>query len=172
MWFQCVGPLMPPCNTYRLGFLLPWTRGISSPPPLLTSNVKQLLSALLRPRSHHSLDVGLLLSAAAPDLGLWGSSSLRCLCAAAAAGACGLSDSGGVGDALSPAQEGGPGEVGGAPSHLVLRGVWRRACQEPRPGRRGEGGAGWWPGLRLTLFPLVSATCLESLEPVSRLNGF
>ena len=99
---------------------LPWTRGISSPPPLLTSNVKQLLSALLRPRSHHSLDVGLLLSAAAPDLGLWGSSSLRCLCAAAAAGACGLSDSGGVGDALSPAQEGGPGEVGGAPSHLVL----------------------------------------------------
>ena len=47
---------------------LPWTRGISSSLPLLTLNVEWLLSALLRPRSHHSLDVGLLLSAAAPDL--------------------------------------------------------------------------------------------------------
>ena len=80
--------------------------------------------------------------------------------------------SGGVGDAKSPAQEGGAGEVGGALSHLVLRGVWRRARQEPRPGRRGEGGPGWWAGLRLTLFRLVSATCLENPKPVSRLNGF
>ena len=61
VWFQCVCPLMPSCNTYRLtwvsltldvGYLfmaapakhshcsLPWTRGISSPPPLLTLNVE------------------------------------------------------------------------------------------------------------------------------------
>ena len=60
LWFQCVCTLMPFCNTYRLtwvcltldmGYLftaapakrsrcsLPWTRGISSPPPLLTLNV-------------------------------------------------------------------------------------------------------------------------------------
>ena len=60
VWFQCVCPLMPSCNTYRLtwvsltldvGYLftaapakrshcsLPWTRGISSPPPFLTFNV-------------------------------------------------------------------------------------------------------------------------------------
>ena len=39
VWFQCVCPLMPSCNTYHLtwvsltlgmGFLLPWTWGISS----------------------------------------------------------------------------------------------------------------------------------------------
>ena len=30
LWFQCVCPLMPSGNTYRLGFLLPWTWGISS----------------------------------------------------------------------------------------------------------------------------------------------
>ena len=47
---------------------LPWTRGISSWPPLLTLNVEQLLSVLLLPLIHHSLDVGLLLSAATPDL--------------------------------------------------------------------------------------------------------
>ena len=61
VWFQCVCPLMPSCNTYRLtwvsltldlGYLftaapakhsrcsLPWTRGISSWPPLLTLNVE------------------------------------------------------------------------------------------------------------------------------------
>ena len=60
VWFQCVCPLMPSCNTYHLtwvfltlgvGYLftaapakrsrcsLPWTRGISSPPPFLTFNV-------------------------------------------------------------------------------------------------------------------------------------
>ena len=60
LWFQCVCPLMPSCNTYRLtwvpltlgvGYLftaapakrshcsLPWTRGISSPPLFLTFNV-------------------------------------------------------------------------------------------------------------------------------------
>ena len=82
---------MPSCNTYHLtwvsltlgvGYLftaapakhsrcsLPWTRGISSPPPLLTLNVEWLLSALLRLRSHRSLDVGLLLPAAASGLGL------------------------------------------------------------------------------------------------------
>ena len=37
--------------------------------PLLILNVELLLSALLRLRSHRSLDVGLFLSAAAPDLG-------------------------------------------------------------------------------------------------------
>ena len=61
LWFQCVCPLMPSCNTYHLtwvsltlgvGYLftaapakhsccsLPWTRGISSQPPLLTLNVE------------------------------------------------------------------------------------------------------------------------------------
>ena len=60
LWFQCVCPLMPSCNTYHLtwvsltlgvGFLftaapakrsccsLPWTRGISSLLPFLTLNV-------------------------------------------------------------------------------------------------------------------------------------
>ena len=79
--------------TVLLGFLLPrtwgylfmaapakhshwslrWTRGISSPPPLLTLNVEQLLSALLRPHSHRSLDVGLLLWATwtSPDGQHW-----------------------------------------------------------------------------------------------------
>ena len=59
LWFQCVCPLMPSCNTYHLtwvsltldvGYLfmaapakcsccsLPWTRGISSLPPLPTLN--------------------------------------------------------------------------------------------------------------------------------------
>ena len=81
---------MPSRNTYRLtwvsptldvGYLftaapakrslcsLPWTRGICLGPPLLTLDVEQLLSAVLRPRSRCSLGVGLLLSAAAPDLG-------------------------------------------------------------------------------------------------------
>ena len=79
---QCTCPLMPSCNTYHLtwvsltldmGYLftaapakhsrcsLPWTRGISSQPPLLTLNLEWLLSALLCPCSHHSLDMGLLL---------------------------------------------------------------------------------------------------------------
>ena len=61
LWFQCVCPLMPSHNTYRLiwvsftldvGYLftaapakrsccsLPWTRGISSQSPLLTLNVE------------------------------------------------------------------------------------------------------------------------------------
>ena len=61
LWFQCVCPLMPSCNTYHLtwvsltldvGYLftaapakysrysLPWTRSISSPLPLLTLNVE------------------------------------------------------------------------------------------------------------------------------------
>ena len=61
VWFQCVWPLMPSCNTYHfiwvsltlgVGYLftaapakhshcsLPWTRVISSPPPLLTLNVE------------------------------------------------------------------------------------------------------------------------------------
>ena len=60
VWFQCVCPLMPSCNTYHLtwvsltlgvGYLfaaapakcscccLPWTRGISSPLSLLMLNV-------------------------------------------------------------------------------------------------------------------------------------
>ena len=90
LWFQCVCPLMLSRNTYHLtwvsltldvGYLftaapvkhshcsLPWTRGISSLPPLLTLNVEWLLSALLHPRSHHSLDVGLLVWTAATDLG-------------------------------------------------------------------------------------------------------
>ena len=81
---------MPSCNTYHLTWVsltldvgnlfmavpvkpsccsLPWTRGISSPQPLLTLNMELLLLALLPQRSHHSLDLGLLLSAASPDLG-------------------------------------------------------------------------------------------------------
>ena len=61
LWFQCVCPLMPSHNTYHLTWVsftldveylfmaapvkhshcsLPWTRGISSPPPLLTLIVK------------------------------------------------------------------------------------------------------------------------------------
>ena len=80
---------MPSCNTYHLtcvsltlvvGYLftaapakhshcsLPWKGGISSPPLLLTLNVELLLLALLSPRSHGCLEVGLLLSATAPDL--------------------------------------------------------------------------------------------------------
>ena len=30
LWLQCICSLMPSCNTYRLGFLLPWAWGISS----------------------------------------------------------------------------------------------------------------------------------------------
>ena len=81
---------MPSHNTYRLtwvsltsdlGYLftaapakrshcsLPWTRGISSLPPLLTLNVEFLLLALLQVRSRCSLEMGLLLLAATPDLG-------------------------------------------------------------------------------------------------------
>ena len=72
---------MPSRNTYHLSWVflsldvrylftaapvkrsrctLPWTRGISSLLPLLTLNVEWLLSALLRPHSHHSLDVDIL----------------------------------------------------------------------------------------------------------------
>ena len=79
LWFQCVCPLMPSRNTYRLtwvsltlgvGYLftaapakcsrcsLPWTRGISSLPPFLTLNVKYLLLALLQLCSHRFLYVG------------------------------------------------------------------------------------------------------------------
>ena len=46
------------------GWSLPWTRL-----PLLTLTVEQLLFALLCPHSHCSLDMVLLLSSAAPDLG-------------------------------------------------------------------------------------------------------
>ena len=74
---------MPSGNIYHLtwisltldvGYLftccsLPWMRGIFSQLPLLTLNVEYLLSALLHQRSSHSLEVGLLLSATAPDLG-------------------------------------------------------------------------------------------------------
>ena len=66
LWFQCVCPLIPSCNTYHLtwvsltldvGYLftaapakrsrcsLSWTRGIFSPLPLLTLDVGLLLSA-------------------------------------------------------------------------------------------------------------------------------
>ena len=50
-------------------FSLPWTRGISSLPLLLTLKVESLLLALLCLHSRCSLDVGLLLLAATPDLG-------------------------------------------------------------------------------------------------------
>ena len=77
-----VCPLMPSRNTYRLTWVsltldvgclftaapakrsrcsLPWTRGISSRPPLLTLDPPARRSC--------SLEVGLLLLAAAPDLG-------------------------------------------------------------------------------------------------------
>ena len=60
-----------------VGYLLPWLWGISSwlllqarvTPPDLERGVGLL--ALLCPRSHRSLDMGLLFSAAAPDLGRW-----------------------------------------------------------------------------------------------------
>ena len=79
-WFQCVCPLMPSHNTYHfiwvsltldMAYLfsaapakrshcsLPWTRSISSWPPLLTLNMELLLLALLRQCSCHSLIVGL-----------------------------------------------------------------------------------------------------------------
>ena len=48
LWFWCVWPLMLSCNTYRLlGFLLPWTRSISSLPPLLTLNVSSCSQLLI-----------------------------------------------------------------------------------------------------------------------------
>ena len=57
------------CSSKAQPLLLTLDEGISSWPPLLTLNVEWLLSALLRLRSHRSLDVGLLLPAAAPGLG-------------------------------------------------------------------------------------------------------
>ena len=89
-------PLATP--TILLGFLLPWTWGISSScssrvqPLLLTLHQGYLLtavppelehgvalSALLHPCSHHSLDVGLLLLAASLTSGM-GNSSQPLLC--------------------------------------------------------------------------------------------
>ena len=70
LWFQCVCPLMPSCNTYHLTWVsltldveylftaapakhshcsLPWTRGISLRPPLLTLKVEWLFLVLLCP---------------------------------------------------------------------------------------------------------------------------
>ena len=49
-----VGYLFTATPAKRSHCSLPWTRGISSPLPLLTSNVKWLLSALLRPRPYLS----------------------------------------------------------------------------------------------------------------------
>ena len=41
VWFQCICPLMPSCNTYRLTWVfLTLDEGISSPPPLMTLNVE------------------------------------------------------------------------------------------------------------------------------------
>ena len=95
---------MPSHNTYHLtwvsltlgmGYLftaalakhsqcsLPWTRGISSPPPFLTFNVGWLLLALLCPHSHHPLDLGLLLPATTPGL-KQGITPLSCSCAVTA----------------------------------------------------------------------------------------
>ena len=67
-YLRC-GVSLQGCSAKRSCFSLPWMRGISSPPSHLTLSMEWLLSALLHPRSHRSLDVGLLLSAAAPDLG-------------------------------------------------------------------------------------------------------
>ena len=71
MWVSLtldVGYLFTAAPAKRSCCSLPWTRGISSSLPLLTLNMEWLLSALLCLCSHHSLDVGLLLSAATPDL--------------------------------------------------------------------------------------------------------
>ena len=60
-----VGYLFTAALAKRSYCYLPWTRCICSRPPLLTLYVE----ALLCPHSRHSLDVGLLLSATAQDLG-------------------------------------------------------------------------------------------------------
>ena len=59
-----VGYLFMVAPAKRSRSYLPWTML-----PLLTLNVEKLLSALLHPRSCRSSDVGLILSATAPDLG-------------------------------------------------------------------------------------------------------
>ena len=63
------GVSLQSCSSKAQLLLLTLDEGISSGPPLLTLNVEWLLLALLHPCSHHSLDMGLLLWAAAPDLG-------------------------------------------------------------------------------------------------------
>ena len=91
MWFQCVCPLMPSCNTYPLtwvsltlgvGYLftvapakhsrcsLPWTKGISSPPPFLTF-LQRGMAPLGPPAPAQPLLLGrrLIFPAAAPGLG-------------------------------------------------------------------------------------------------------
>ena len=79
LWFVCL-PSDASCNTYRLTWVsltldmwylftaapakcsrcsLSWTSGISSQLPLLTFNVEKLFLALLHPRCHRSLNMGL-----------------------------------------------------------------------------------------------------------------
>ena len=83
-----------PAKHSRCSF--PWTRGISSRPPLLTLNVEWLLSALLHPCSHQSLDLGLLLLATTPSLrhgvapGMWSQVGLRSITMNKASGGDGI----------------------------------------------------------------------------------
>ena len=68
LWFQCVCPLMPSRNTYHLT----WVSLILDVGYLLMDTLlilEELLLALLHPHSRCFLDLGLLLLAAAPDLG-------------------------------------------------------------------------------------------------------
>ena len=90
LWFQCICPLMPLATlTVLLGFLLPWTCGISSQllqqsaatapylgwgvsPTAALPDLECGVAPLSPPApcSHRSLEVGLLLSAAPLNLGM------------------------------------------------------------------------------------------------------
>ena len=58
------------CSSKAQPLLLTLVEGYLLPPPFLSFNVGWLLYGPLRARSHHSLDVGLLLPAATSGLGL------------------------------------------------------------------------------------------------------
>ena len=59
------------CSSNAQLLLLTLTRDIPSGPPLLTLNVVQLLSGLLRKRSRRSLEVGLLFWPLPLTSGVW-----------------------------------------------------------------------------------------------------
>ena len=55
VWFQCVYPLMPSCNTtILLGFLLPWAWGISSRLLQQSTAAAPYLGRRVSPYCHHS----------------------------------------------------------------------------------------------------------------------
>ena len=100
---------------------LPWMRGIFSRPPLLTLNVEWLLSALLHPCSHQSLDLGLLLLATTPSLrhgvapGMWSQVGLRSITMNKASGGDGIPVE------LFQILEDGPVKV----LHLICQQMWK-----------------------------------------------